>query len=46
MVDLALSVFYACDDVVSVGKGQLEPATWIVFLGLVCDTDACRLEVP
>lgn len=43
---LALSIFYHCGYFMSMAKCQLEPTTRIVFLGVTCDTDRCRFEVP
>ena len=41
---LALTVFYQCADFISMCA--LEPTTRLVFLGIICDTEARRFEIP
>ena len=43
---LALTVFYQCGYFMSIIKCVLEPTTRLVFLGIICDTEARRFEVP
>lgn len=43
---LALWVFYKAGYFLSVKKCVLEPTTRLVFLGITCDSQQCRFEVP
>ena len=46
VASLALTVFYQCGYFMSITKCVLEPTTRLVFLGIICDTEARRFEVP
>ena len=46
LASLALTVFYQCGFFMSIAKCVLEPTTWLVFLGMICDTEARHFEVP
>lgn len=43
---LTLEVFYHAGYFVSIPKCQLHPSTRIVFLGIICDSQQGRFEVP
>ena len=46
VASLALTVFCQCGYFMSIAKCVLEPTTRLVFLGIICDTEARRFEVP
>ena len=46
VASLALTIFYQCGYFMSITKCVLEPTTRLVFLGIICDTEARRFEVP
>ena len=45
IASLALTIFYQCDYFMSIAKCVLEATTRLVFLGIICDTEARRFEV-
>ena len=46
VASLALPVFYKCGYFMSIAKCVLEPTRRLVNLGIICDTEARRFEVP
>ena len=46
VASLALTNFYRCGCFMLIAKCVLEPTTRLVFLGIICDTEAHRFEVP
>ena len=46
VASLALAVFYQCGYFMSIAKCVLQPTTRLVFLSIICDTEARRFEVP
>ena len=46
VASLALIVFYHCGSFVFIAKCVLEPTTRLVFLSIICDTEARRFETP
>lgn len=43
---VALEVFYQAGYFVSIKKSQIDPTTSLVFLGITCDSQRARFEVP
>ena len=43
---LVLEVSHRAGYFISIPKCQLKPTTCLVYLGIVCDSGACRFEVP
>eukprot|EP00904_Undaria_pinnatifida_P011838 jgi/Undpi1/7785/HiC_scaffold_23.g10258.m1 len=43
---VALEVFFSAGYFISLPKCEIDPTTRLVFLGIICDTVACRFEAP
>ena len=46
VASLALTGFYQCGCFMSIAMCVPEPTTRLVFLGIICDTEVGRFEVP
>jgi len=43
---VALEVFFSAGYFISLPKCEIDPTTRLVFLGIICDSVACRFEAP